>query len=89
MPTKTCVIQYEGHDIEVVNTWFHGYMLNIDGEEKAKKKDLFAVKKDIPFMSASLEINGQEKIIEVYIKAIVFVRIKICVDGQFIGGDNF
>ena len=89
MPVKTFTAQFEGHEILVVNTWFNGIALYIDGEEKDKNDGMISVKGTEPLLKASMEVNGKEKLIEVYVRAILFVRVKICADGEFIGGNNF
>ena len=85
MPVK----KFEGHEILVVNTWFSGIALYINGEQKDKNDGMFAVKGTEPLLKASMVVNGKEKLIEVFVRAILFVRVKICVDGEFVGGNNF
>ena len=40
-------------------------------------------------LSAELEIQGQFHLVEVFVRAILTVEIKICVDGKQVGGEVF
>ena len=45
--------------------------------------------KDIAVLSGSITEEGRIHVIEVYAKMRLKLKIKICADGKFIGGDNF
>ena len=88
MPKKEVVADFKDHQIRVVNTWLGGAKLYIDGDCRDTCNDFFA-KSGTPSLSASIEHNGEKVLIEVYIKAIVTVKIKICANGTQIGGEPF
>ena len=83
---KEWIVQYENHTIRVVNTWFAGAKLYIDGEMRDFCNSLFEVTGSSPVLSAKLSDNH---IIEVYIIAIWSTKAKICLNGKPIGGDVF
>lgn len=88
MPKKEIVADFKGHQIRVVNTWLGGAKLYIDGDRRDTCND-FIAKSNTPSLSASIEHDGKKELIEVYVKAIVTVKIKICANGQQIGGEAF
>lgn len=88
MPKKEIVANFKDHQIRVVNTWLGGAKLYIDGDCRDTCNDLFA-KSGTPSLSASIEGDGTKHVIEVFIKAIVNVKIKICANGEQIGGESF
>ena len=86
---KKVMANYYGHDILVVNTWLGGAELFIDGECRAGNRQLFALDPGKALLSAELEIQGQFHLVEVFVRAILTVEIKICVDGKQVGGEVF
>ena len=89
MPKKVVVAKLGDCEILVVNTWFSGLTLLVNGEEIRKYDNLAAVSKDKPIISEHVEINGSKRLIEVFVYAVFTVKIKICVDGAHISGDDF
>lgn len=88
MPKKEVIAEYKGNQIRVVNTWFGGAKLYINGDCKDTCSDSIANSKT-PSLSASIGQGEEKEIIEVFIKAILTVKIKICADGKQIGGESF
>jgi hypothetical protein len=86
---KKVMANYYGHEILVVNGWFTGTKLFINGEFRAENRALFALTTNKPFLTTELELKGQSHTIEVFCRALLTVEIKICVDGQQIGGEVF
>jgi len=82
---KEWITTYENHTIKVVNTWFAGAKLYIDGECRDSDYS-FSVNPSFTLLSAKL---SDSNIIEIYAKAIWTVKIKICLNGEQIGGDVF
>ncbi len=58
----------------------------IDGECRDNSSAMIQTNKNSPMLSAKLSEN---EIIEVYGIAIAALKIKICVNGEQIGGDVF
>jgi hypothetical protein len=40
-------------------------------------------------MAAKVKLEGAERLVEVYVSALFTIKIKICVDGMQIGGEEF
>jgi len=61
---------------------FNGEIINIDqaGSKIDKKSPVFAKR---------LLIDGTERLVEVFCYAILVVKIKIHIDGEFYSGDEF
>ena len=77
------LVDFEDHEIKVVNTWFNGARLYIDGECLDTTKQLFAFGEVI--LSATLPSTMQ--LVEVAMEVITEVKIKVFVDGEFVGGE--
>ena len=78
------------HKIEVSNSWFTGAKLFIDGQLVSKNHGILALDKKKVQMKAVVQIDGVDHSIEVFAWApFISVKLKICADGQQIGGDKF
>ena len=55
-----------------------------------KKADGFVdLNKKQPWIAEPVTLDGSDRLIEVFVNAVFSVKIKICVDGKRIGGDDF
>lgn len=82
----TC--EHQGHVIRVVNTWFSGAKLYVDGERRDTHHGLFSNNTTRPLLSCAIvEPGGGRSVVEVYLVAFVRTRAMICVDGTRVGGD--
>ena len=82
--------QFQGHHIRVTNSWFGDVKLYIDSLCRDSNKDLYAVSGKQALLSARLDPSNLESpLVEVFFKAIVFVRAKIHVNGVQVAGDVF
>ncbi len=89
MAKKEWVATHAGSHIRVTNTWMGGTKLYIDGDCRDTNKDIFTSSKS-PTLSARVSIaNSEPFLVEVYMKAVITVKAKICVNGKQIGGDVF
>jgi hypothetical protein len=80
---------FEGHEILVRNSWTNGIRLFVDGQQVAKNRELFALDKNSPVLSARVARDeGEPFLLEVFSYALVSVRVKIVADGQQIGGEE-
>ena len=77
---------YKDQKIRVVNSWFAGCKLYIDGECRDTSSAMIATNKTTPLMTAKL---NDEEILEIYLTAIWAIKIKKYVNGQNIAGDVF
>ena len=89
MPTKRIAGELEGHTLSVVNTWFGGMKFYHNENLIEHNKDKLAIDKNKAVISHSVTMNEVEKLVEVYVQAIVRVKIQIKVDGVKIAGDDF
>ena len=65
-----------------MNSWLGGMKLLIDGEQRVMNNDLLALDKNRPLLTTDLD--GSK--VEVFVKALGTVQVKICVDGRQVGG---
>ena len=63
--------------------------LYVDGECRDTNNDMFVSSHSPALRARVTPANGQPFMVEVYVKALVTVKAKICVDGKQIGGDVF
>ena len=89
MPVKELTAKFKGHDIRVVNTWFSGAKLYIDSDLQDTSQELFSVSGNRPLLSSSLTVDETRHTVEVFMKAILTTKIKICVDGKMVAGELF
>ncbi len=88
MPKKTVAVRLDGVEIRLENTWFSGARLFVDNKQVAESLDYFALDKHRPLMTARVSIAGKERLVEAFIHALIFVKLKICVDGVQVAGDR-
>ena len=87
MPKKEWIAEVQGHSIRVSNSWTGGAKLYIDGECRDTSNRMFTGSNS-PALSARLEqAKPNSPLIEVFVKAMLTVKAKICVDGRQIAGD--
>lgn len=89
MPEKRVQAIVDGRRIVAVNTWFSGERLEVDGEVKTRTRHLFSVREHEPLLSAVVPgVSGLPLHIEVFMAAIVRVRMMIVVNGRRVAGDH-
>ena len=89
MPVKELRAKFKGHDIRVVNTWFSGVKLYIDSDLKDTNQELFMLTSKRALLSSSLTVDDTRHTVEVFFKALLTVKIKICIDGEMVAGELF
>jgi hypothetical protein len=90
MVNRTICADHLGHEIKVTNHWFKGAKLFIDGNCCAHTRNPFALNKRKPVLNAVFEDRGQQQNIEVFAWApMLKVHLKICVNNEKMGGDDF
>lgn len=86
---KEWVAEFQGHQIRVTNAWVGGAKLYIDGDCRDSNHERI-VRANTPVLSAHIEHGKTDSpLVEVFIKAILTVKAKICVNGKQIAGDVF
>ena len=87
---RTVVANYSAHEIKVTNHWFRGAKLFIDEACCAHTRNPFALNKSKSVLRTSFEENEQLHNVDVFAWAPLFkVHLKICIDGDKVGGDDF
>jgi hypothetical protein len=86
---KEWIAMHNGCKIRVTNAWTGGAKLYVDGDCRDESQSLFASSSS-PTLSARVTLaSGESFLVEVYTKALVTVKAKICVNGTQVGGDVF
>ncbi len=84
---KEWIAEFQGHQIRVINAWLGGAVLYIDGECRDTNNET-TISHATPALSARLvQGNVDSPLVEVFVKALLTVKAKICVDGKQIAGD--
>lgn len=89
MAKKEWIANYNGCQIRVTNSWFGAAKLYTDGDCRDTNSDMFVPSHSPALRARVTPANGQPFMVEVYVKAVVTVKARICVDGKQIGGDVF
>lgn len=88
LTTKEWNVRHEGRSLRVVNSWFSGARLYVDGDLRDTNTELFSVDATRPVLSAALDdVGGARAVVEVFVVSVVTTRAMICVDGVRVGGD--
>lgn len=89
MPEKRLHAIVDGRRIAAINTWFSGERLEVDGKVVAEANHGFNVQEDEPLLSAVVAgDSGLPLHVEVFIAAVLRVRMMIVVNGRWVAGDH-
>jgi len=86
--TRSLRAEVAGHDIEVVNHWFKGCAIFVDGRERARRKDQLALQPGDPFISCTIESETGPVRLDVHILAVLFVELELRANGMHVAGAN-
>ena len=89
MATKTIIARYKDHEIKVIASKSNGCPLHLDGTIRAKYTDKVPSGITNSIMKTTLQLGKKEEIIEVHTKAGLMFKVKICIEGRYIAGDDF
>lgn len=81
-----CIAKFKGHEIRVFSTWTQDARLFIDGDCKDRSLKRVSLNKTC-ILSAPLHDGTEEHSVEVFAKALLSVRLQICVDGRQVAGE--
>jgi hypothetical protein len=87
--SKEWIANHNGCQIRVANGWLGAAKLYIDGDCRDTNNDMFVSSRSAALRARVTPATGQPFMVEVYVKALVTVKAKICVDGKQVGGDVF
>ena len=88
MPKKVLETTIGNTQVRFENTWFSGAKLFVDGELLVKDNSLFSLDKNSPFVAKRIVVDGVEYLIEIFVYALWDVKIKLCLNGEYVTGDN-
>ena len=86
MPKKTLHAWVGDDRLRVENTWLSGVTLFLNDQAIGHNESLFAVDKKTPLISVEAVVDGKESLIEVFVWAILTVKIQIAVDRVILKG---
>jgi signal transduction histidine kinase len=88
-PSRTWTAEVDGLSIRVVDSWFGGAELWINGDLHGTYTSVWSLPPDEPVLSATVRgASGREHVIEVLLQAWSFnIRAAILVDGARVAGD--
>ncbi|MCF6274940.1 MAG: hypothetical protein L3J05_04170 [Robiginitomaculum sp.] len=89
MPKKQIFTRYKDHDIRVDNTWLSGAELYVNDERMDKTEQLLALNPAEALLSTTITTDDGIETIEVFMLALLTVKIQIHANGQVIAGENF
>jgi hypothetical protein len=89
MAKKEWIAMHNGCQIRVTNTWFGSGKLYIGGDSRDTSNNMFVSSRSPALSARVTPATGDPFLVEAYVKALVTVKSKICVDGKQIGGDVF
>jgi hypothetical protein len=87
MALSAWIARFEGHEIRVVNTWFRGAKLYVDGVCVAEDRSIFALSARPVLEHKLTDAAGNERTIRVVVEAVITVKCAIFVDDVQYGGE--
>jgi hypothetical protein len=95
MPEKELSAKFGVHDIVVRNAWTitsdgedkTRITLSIDGRVVDSTRRATMLGTRVPILRGTIHGNGKTYVVEVFARAILRVRVRLCVDGRKIAGD--
>ncbi len=88
--------EFRGSQIAARNSWgpaisLKGFVtearLYVDGEVVDTNSDAFSWSSNVPVLRGRLKKGNKVHVIEVFARAILRIKLKICIDGEKIAGD--
>ncbi len=84
------VARHGKNHIVVTNSWFGGAKLYINGDRMDSDKSGINTGSTAMLRGTVPNEDGSRSVVEVFGRSGLFsIKIKICVDGQWVGGDEF
>lgn len=80
--------EVQGVRVEVVNHWFKGCVLLVDGEEVARNDDRFALTEEVPLIEVTIEGPSGPLHLDVRMLAIFFTQIELRANGRHVAGSR-
>lgn len=80
--------EVEGLHIEVVNHWFKGCALLVDGVEVARSDEKLALTEERPLIETTIEGPSGPLHLDVRMLAIFYTQIELRVNGRHVAGNR-
>jgi len=82
---EVCTL-FHGHEVRVVSTWTQDVRMYIDGACKGRSIKRIPHKKT-RILSTTLCDGSDEYLVEVFAKALLSVKLQVCINGRQIAGE--
>jgi len=89
MPKKIVETKIGNDELILENTWLGGIKLFLNDEIIGRNTSLFALDKGSPLIAKRVLIDGADRLVEVFSYAMINVKLKIHIDGEYFAGDMF
>ena len=89
MPEKQIFTRYKDHDIRVENTWLSGAKLYVNNEQVDETTQMLALSPNTPLLATTITTPSGTETIEIFVMAILTVKMQIHANGQLISGEKF
>ncbi|GAB5445586.1 hypothetical protein [Gymnodinialimonas sp.] len=80
--------EVDGLSVEVVNHWFKGCGIWVDGRQVAHRGDMIAIDENTPFVEAEVAGHSGPVHLDVRIVAVLFVQIELRANGRYLAGSR-
>ncbi|OAN71940.1 hypothetical protein A8B78_19655 [Jannaschia sp. EhC01] len=80
--------EVDGRRIEVINHWFKGCAVQVDGVEVAQSDQKLSLTEEHPLIEVTVDGPSGPLNIDVRILAILFVQIELRVNGRYVAGSR-
>ena len=80
--------EVEGMHVDVVNHWFKGCELRVDGVEVARSDDMICIDETQPLVEATVIGPNGSVHLDVRMVAVLFVQIELRANGRYVAGSR-
>jgi|MGYP003333504158 hypothetical protein len=87
-PIEVWEFNVDGLPCKIVNEWRYGAKLLVDGVVRSQNSKMFEVAGQKPFLLAEVPTtSGKTRKIEIFLKAVANVKVRVAIDGVFLTDD--
>lgn len=80
--------EVDGRQIEVVNHWFKGCAILVDGVEVARTDQMLAIDENTPLLEVSIDGQAGPLHLDVRMLAVLYVQMELRVNGHHVTGSR-
>lgn len=81
-----CIAEFKGHEIRVISTWTQDVRLYVDGVCEGRSLKRVPLKKTC-ILSTVLTEGDEEYLVEIFAKALLSIKLQICINGRQVAGE--